>query len=74
MYMPQFFLEGGENTRSNRGAGIEEKIIQRLPQLGIHPICSRQTQTLLLMPRSTYWVKPDRDAPSGTMLELYRYS
>ena len=30
----------------------EEKAIQRLPNLGIHPIYRQQTQTLLWMPRS----------------------
>ena len=32
-------LRGG-NKGTNRGARIGEKIIQRLPHLGIHPICS----------------------------------
>ena len=34
------------------GAETEGKAIQRLPHLGIHPIYSYQTQTLLWMPRS----------------------
>ena len=34
-------------------AETEGKAIQRLPHLGIHPIYSHQTQTLLWMPRST---------------------
>jgi hypothetical protein len=33
-------------------AEAEEKAIQRLPHLGIHPIFSYQTQILLWMPRS----------------------
>jgi hypothetical protein len=33
--------------------------IQRLPHLGIHPICSYQTQTLLWMPTSACWQEPD---------------
>jgi hypothetical protein len=40
-------------TRGNRetkcGAETEGKAIQRLPHLGIHPIYSHQTQTLLWM-------------------------
>ena len=44
----------GENTKSNRGTGIEEKIIHRLPHPGIYHISSHQTQALLLMPRSAY--------------------
>ena len=30
----------GGNEGRNGGVGIGEKIIQRLPYLGIHPICS----------------------------------
>jgi hypothetical protein len=45
---PEFFLsKGNEGTKS--GAETEGKAIQRLPHLGIHPICKHQTQTL--MPR-----------------------
>ena len=44
-------LTGG-NTGTKSGVGTEEKVIQRLPHLGIHPICSHQTKSLLLMPRS----------------------
>jgi len=40
------------NTRTKSRAGTEEKAIQRLPHLGFHSICSHQTQSLLLMPRS----------------------
>ena len=35
------------------------KAIQRLPHLGIHPIYSHQIQTLLWMPTSACWQKPD---------------
>ena len=34
---------------------------KKLLNLGIHPICSHQTQALLLMPRSTYWQEPGID-------------
>jgi hypothetical protein len=44
-------LTGG-NTETKCGADIEENVIKRLSHLGIHPIYSHQTQTLLLMPRS----------------------
>jgi len=40
------------NTEMKCGAETEGKAIQRLPQLGIPPICSHQTQSLLLMPRN----------------------
>jgi hypothetical protein len=42
----------GGNTKTNCGAKLEGKAIQRLPHLGIHPIYSNQTQTLLQVPRS----------------------
>jgi hypothetical protein len=42
----------GENTETKRGAETEGRTIQRLPHLGIHPIHSYQTQTLLWMPTS----------------------
>ena len=44
-------LTGG-NTETKCGAGTEGKAIQRLPHLGIHPIYSHQTQTVLWMPIS----------------------
>ena len=40
----------GENVETNCGAETEEKTIQRLYLLGIHPIYSHQTQTLLWIP------------------------
>jgi hypothetical protein len=39
-------------TEPKCGAETEEMTIQRLPHLGIHPIYSHQTQTLLWMPKS----------------------
>ena len=39
-------------TETKYGAETEDMTIQRLPYLGIHPICRHQTQTVLLMPRS----------------------
>jgi hypothetical protein len=43
----------GGDTKTNCGTETEGKAIQRLPHLGIHPIYSYQTQTLLWMSRST---------------------
>ena len=40
-------------TETKFGAETEGKAMQRLPHLGIHPIYSHQTQTLLWMPTST---------------------
>jgi len=53
-------LTGG-NTGTKSEAGTEKKVIQRWPHLGIHPIWSYQIQSLLLMPRSTWWQEPDMD-------------
>jgi hypothetical protein len=41
------------------GAEMEERTIQRLPNLGIHPINSHQTQTLLHMSAKFFWQDPD---------------
>jgi hypothetical protein len=38
-----------ENMETKCGAETERKTIQRLPQLGMHPIYSHETQTLLWM-------------------------
>jgi len=45
-------LTGG-NTATMSRAETEGKAIQRLPHLGIHPICSHQTETRLWMPGSS---------------------
>jgi hypothetical protein len=42
----------GTNMETKCRAEIEGKAIQRLSHLGIHPIYSHQTLTLLWMPRS----------------------
>ena len=42
----------GANKETKCGSETEGKAIQRLPYLGIHPIYSHHTQTLLWMPRS----------------------
>ena len=63
----------GGNNGTNRGAGIGEKIIQRLPHLGICPICSHYTQALLLMPSSAYGQEHDMDASSVALPAPYRY-
>ena len=57
--------EGDTGTKC--GAESEEKTIQRLPHLGIHPIYSYKTQTLSCMPTSACWPELDmaitREAP-----------
>jgi len=54
----------GDNTGTKSGAGTKEKVIQRFPYLGIDPICSQQTQSLLsqevLADRSLIRVFPER--------------
>jgi hypothetical protein len=47
----------GANTETKCGAETEGKVIQRLHHLEIHPVY--QTRTLLWMPRSACWQKPD---------------
>jgi hypothetical protein len=49
----------GGNTETNCRAETEGKAIQRLPHLGIHPIFSHETQTLLWMPTSVCCQEPD---------------
>jgi hypothetical protein len=49
---PELLLLKG-NVRRKIGTETERKAIQRLPHLGIHPMCRQPTQELLLMPRST---------------------
>jgi hypothetical protein len=44
----KILMEGVTETKF--GAETEERTIQRLPHLGIHPISNYQTQTLLHMP------------------------
>jgi hypothetical protein len=45
----------GANPETKCGSETEGKAIQRLPCLGIHPIYSHQKQTLLWMPRSSFF-------------------
>ena len=40
----------GADIETKYRAETEGKAIQRLPHLGIHPMCRHQAQTLLLMP------------------------
>jgi hypothetical protein len=51
-FNPELLLSKGD-TGTKSEAESEGKVIQRLFHLGIHPICSQQTQTLLQTPRST---------------------
>ena len=69
---PEFLLSKG-NTGTKCTAEIEGKAIQRLPHLGIHPICSYQTHSLLLMPRSACWQEPDMDVSWKALPETYQY-
>jgi hypothetical protein len=51
-------LTGG-NIETKCGAETKGKAIQRPAHLGIHSIYSHQTRTLLCMPGSACWWKPD---------------
>jgi hypothetical protein len=59
IFDPEMFLSKGsagtkkKKKKKKKETETEEKAIQRLPHLGIHSICKHQTQTLLLMPRSS---------------------
>ena len=48
-----------EQYSTKCGAETEGKVIQRLPHLGICPIYSYQSPTLLWMPTSAWWQEPD---------------
>ena len=51
----------------------EGRAIQRLSHLGIHPIFSYQTQTLLWMPRSGWWKEPDMAVSWEALPEPYKH-
>jgi hypothetical protein len=69
---PELFLSKG-NTGAKNGGETEGKAIQRLPHLGIHPICRLQTQTVLLMPRSICWQEPGIAPPWEALPEHDKY-
>jgi hypothetical protein len=49
----------GGDTETKCGAETEGKTIQRLLCLGIHPVYSHKTQTLLWLPTSACSQEPD---------------
>ena len=63
----------GANTETKCRTKTKGKAIQRLPYLGIHPIYSHQTQTLLQMPRSASWQEPDIAVSWEVLLESDKY-
>jgi hypothetical protein len=72
IFNSEFFLSKG-NAGTKSRAETEEKVIQRLPYLWIHPICSHQTQTLLQMPRSPCWQEPGIAIPWKALPEPDKY-
>jgi hypothetical protein len=48
----------GRDAETKCGAETEGMTIQRLPHLGIHPIYSHQTQTILWIPTTACWQEP----------------
>ena len=58
-------MEGVTETKC--GVEAEEMTIQRLTHLGIHPIISHQTLTLLHMPARFCWKDPDIAVSSEAM-------
>jgi hypothetical protein len=65
-----FLSKGNAGTVSR--TETEGKAIQRWPHLEIHPICRHQTQTLLLMPRSTCWQESSIAVPWEVLPEPYQ--
>jgi hypothetical protein len=61
------------NMEATFGEEAEGMTIQRLPHLGIHPIYSLQTQTLLWMPRKACCQEPDMAISSEALLEPEKY-
>ena len=55
------------------GTETEVKATQRLPYLGIHPINSQQTLTLLWMTRSAYQKEHAMVVSGGALPEPYKY-
>jgi hypothetical protein len=70
--IPELLLSKG-NTETKSEAESKGKAIQRLSYLEIHPICSQQTQTLLLMPRSACWQEPGIAVSWEAMPEPSKY-
>jgi hypothetical protein len=54
-------MEGVTETKYE--SETEGMTSQRLPHLGIYPIYSHQTQTVLWMPTSACWQEPDIAVP-----------
>jgi hypothetical protein len=60
--IPEMFLSKGK-TETKNGTETGGKAIQRLPHLGIHPICRHQTPTLLLISGSICQQEPGMAIP-----------
>ena len=67
----KIFMEGVIETKFI--PEMEERTIQRLPHLGIHPINSHQMQTLLHMPARFCWQDPDIAISCEAMPEPGKY-
>jgi hypothetical protein len=52
---------------------LKERSSTACPPLGIHPIHSYHTQTLLWMPRSACWKEPDMAVSWEALPEPYKY-
>ena len=71
-FNPKFLLSKRTIGTKSR-VETKGKSIQRLLHLGIHPICSHQTQSLSLMRRSACWQEPDVDISLQALPEPYCY-
>jgi len=65
----KILMEGSTGTKSRAWTG--ERVIQKLPHLGIHSMCSHQIQTLLLMPGSACWQEADMAVTWKALPEPY---
>ena len=71
-FNPELSLSKGNAGTMSR-AETEGKASQRLPYLEIQPICRHQTQTILLMPRRSFWQEPGIAIPWDALLEPDQY-
>jgi hypothetical protein len=69
---PEFLLTKG-NSGTKTGTESEGKAIQSLPNIGIHPICRHQSQTLLWMLGNAWWEEFVTAASQEALLESDKY-
>jgi len=68
----QFSSKNCSYLKKTQGQRMKQRL-KESPHLRIHPICRHQTQTLLLMPRSTCWEEPGMAVTWEGLPELDQY-